>query len=264
MEPDDTDLVRPGEAGHVEARGPVEAGHVEARGPVEPASLLEELRSAGRPVLVVLGERPPRPRAVALLSGSFDPPTVGHLALAEAVRAEADLVLLVYSARTLPKDPGTPPPHLPEEARVEAVRALAAGRPWLRAALCSHGLLAEQARAAAERFPGARLFLAIGSDKALQLLDPRWYEDRDRTLGELFALAEIRYAVRAGDEGRVEAALAEPRNAPWRGRFRRLELPPEAAPVSSRAVREALREGRPVEEWIPPEVLPVLERVRGV
>lgn len=227
---------------------------------MEVASLLEELRSAARPALVVLGEAPPRPGTVALLSGSFDPPTVGHLALAEAVRAEADLVLLVYAARTLPKDPGTPPPLLPEEARVEALRALAEPRPWLRAALSSHGLLADQARAAAERFPGARLLLAMGSDKALQLLDPRWYEDRDRTLGELFALAEVRYAVRAGDEGKVEAALADPGNARWRRRFGRLELPRGAVPVSSRAVREALREGRPVEGWVPPEVLPALAR----
>ncbi|HWO70528.1 MAG TPA: adenylyltransferase/cytidyltransferase family protein [Actinomycetota bacterium] len=227
------------------------------------ASVLEELRSAERPTLLVLGEPPPRPRTVALLSGSFDPPTVGHLALAEAVRAEADLVLLVYSARTLPKEPGTPPPLLAEEARVEAIRALAEGRPWLRAALCSHGLLADQARAAAERFPGARLLLAMGSDKALQVLDPRWYEDRDRTLAELFALAEVRYAVRVGDEGRVEAALAEPGNAPWRGRFGRLQLPPGVALVSSRAVREALREGRPVGGWVPPEVLRAIERAGG-
>ncbi|HXF73868.1 MAG TPA: adenylyltransferase/cytidyltransferase family protein [Actinomycetota bacterium] len=244
----------------------------EARGA---ASVLEELRGAERPALVLLGapaagpgeaalEGAAVPGTVAILSGSFDPPTVGHLALAEAAAAEADLVLLVYSARTLPKDPGAPPPLLPEEARVEALRALAAGRPWLRAALCSHGLLAEQARAAADRFPGARLLLAMGSDKALQLLDPRWYEDRDRTLDELFALAEVRYAVRAGDEGRVEAALAEPANARWRGRFRRLELPPGAAPVSSRAVREALRGGRPVGALVPPEVLPVLERARRV
>ena len=225
------------------------------------SSLLEELRSAERPTLLVLGEPPPRPGTVALLSGSFDPPTVGHLALAEAVRAEADLVLLVYSARTLPKEPGTPPPLLAEEARVEAMRALAGGRPWLRAALCSHGLLADQARAAADRFPGARLLLAMGSDKALQLLDPRWYEDRDRTLEELFALAEVRYGVRAGDEGRVEAALAEPGNARWRTRFRRVELAPGAALVSSRAVREDLREGRSVEGRVPPEVLRILERV---
>jgi cytidyltransferase-like protein len=227
------------------------------------AALLEELRSAERPTLLVLGEPPPRPASVALLSGSFDPPTAGHLALAEAVRAEADLVLLVYSARTLPKDPGAPPPLLPEGVRVEAARALAEGRPWLRAALCSHGLLADQARAAAERFPGARLLLAMGSDKALQLLDPRWYEDRDRTLAELFALAEVRYAVRAGDEGRVEAALAEPGNARWRGRFRRLQLAPAAAAVSSRVVREALREGRPVGRWVPPEVLRATRRAGG-
>jgi nicotinic acid mononucleotide adenylyltransferase len=198
------------------------------------------------------------------LAGSFDPPTVAHVALAETVRGEADLVLLVSSVRPLPKEGPAPPPLLSDEERLEALRAVCARRPGVLPALCSHGLLADQVAAAAERFPGARLFLALGSDKALQLLDPRWYEDRDAVLDALFARAEVRYAVRPGDEGKVEAALRDEANARWRDRFRRVELPPEAAAAASRRVREELRRGGWPDHLVPPEVRRVLGRAGGV
>lgn len=231
---------------------------------MDPVVTLAELRGAARPRLVVLGDVPTPPRSVGLLAGSFDPPTVAHVALAEGLRREAELVLLVYSVRTLPKEGRAAPPLLTEEARLEALRAVCARRPGILPAVCSHGLLADQVAAAAERFPGARLLLALGSDKALQLLDPRWYGDRDQVLDALFALAEVRYAVRPGDEGRVEAALREEANARWRRRFRRVELPPEATEAASRRIREALRRGVPPEHLVPPEVRRFLPPARPV
>ena len=46
--------------------------------------LLEELRQAERPRLVVVPEPKAEPASVALLAGSFDPLTVAHEAMAEA------------------------------------------------------------------------------------------------------------------------------------------------------------------------------------
>ena len=104
--------------------------------------------------------------------------------------------------------------------------------------------------------PGAELFLAMGSDKVLQLLDPKWYEDRERTLDGLFAEARVLYAARAGDQALVAEALAAPQNRRWRDRFERLEVAPEAAAVSSRMVRELIRKGSEVGHLVPPEVRP--------
>jgi len=203
-----------------------------------------------------------RPRSVALLSGSFDPPTVGHVGLAEAAAEGSELVVLVYSVRTLPKEGATSPPLLSEQERVQALEVLCGGGSRrLAAAVCSHGLLLDQAAAAALRFPGAVLHVVVGSDKALQMLDPRWYDDRDGALERLFALADVRYAVRGGDEGAVEAALELPENTRWRGRFRRLEIAPEISAVSSRYVRDRVRAGGDVTDLVPPEVLSYLSRV---
>jgi nicotinic acid mononucleotide adenylyltransferase len=207
---------------------------------------------------------------VGLLAGSFDPPTVAHDALACALAgAGCDLVLLVWSVRTLPKETapgGEPgPPLLDEATRLRCMAALAAARPSLGVAVSSHGLIAEQAEAAARRFPAARLVVGMGSDKVLQLLDPRWYDDRDRALDRLTRLATIRYAARAGEADAVAAAFRGPENEPWRGAFADLggDVPPDVAAISSREARTRLRSGGDVRALVPAEVLPFLPAPGG-
>lgn len=190
-----------------------------------------------------------------MVPGSFDPMTVAHAALAGSVGAE--LALLVWSSATLPKERGPGGalvvPLLEPEDRLASMLAWCGPRPWARVAICSHGLLADQAEAAAAAFPGARLVFGIGSDKALQLLDPGWYEDRDADLGRLFARAEVAWALRSGDEERIHAALD--RELRWRDRFRRIDLPSDLRALSSRAVRIAVRLGDDVSGAVPAEVL---------
>jgi nicotinamide-nucleotide adenylyltransferase len=226
--------------------------------------LLQELRDAPQPVLRLRTELPgPEPRVVALLSGSFDPITVAHEALAEAALVHADLVLLVYSVRTLPKDLDSPPPLLTEDERLAALEAFCQARPGMEPALCSHGLLVEQAEAAANRFPASEIALVMGSDKVRQLLDPRWYQDRERTLGSLFQRARMLYAVRAGDVGAIEALVGQPPNDVWRERFTPLDVSPEVAAISSRAVREQFSSGADVSASVPPEAAVILKRRRA-
>jgi len=222
--------------------------------------LLQELREAPEPVLRLRpGLSGTEPRAVALLSGSFDPLTKGHALMAEAALGHADLVLLVYSVRTLPKEGELPGPLLSEDERLAILEAFCESRPGIRPAICSHGLLAEQVEAAAARFPASALFLVMGSDKVRQLLDPKWYEDRDLALRPLFSRTKVMYADRAGEPGMVEALLGQPENASWRHRFRRLEVDPEAASISSRLVREQLGAGQNVGHLVPAESLALLE-----
>src|SRR2546427_3312680 len=145
--------------------------------PPDPSWHLEELRRSRDPQLVMLPDIAPAPPRIALLCGSFDPLTVAHAALAEAtLRAHADLVLLTYSVRTIPKQGPVPPALLSERDRVAALTTFCRHRAeagWsLAVGLCSHGLLVDQVRAARARFPQAELALAMGSDKLLQVLDP--------------------------------------------------------------------------------------------
>jgi cytidyltransferase-like protein len=229
---------------------------------MDPAEALRAMRSSTRPAVRLLEAPPPTgsPRAVALLPGSFDPPTVGHVALAEAAARAVDLVLLVYATAPLPKAPGAPPALLDEPSRIEALARLARARPGLGAAVASHGLLVDQVEAVGDALPGSRIVLVVGSDKLLQVLEPVWYEDRDAALRRLFDRAVVRYAVRGRDDEAVRRALADPANAPWAGSIGRLDLSGGVAEVSSSLVRERLRRGEPVDRLVPPEVLPLLPR----
>jgi nicotinamide-nucleotide adenylyltransferase len=224
--------------------------------------LLEEARRSEEPTLLVW---PPgtgsTARSAALLPGSFDPLTVGHEALAEAaLGSSADVVVLAYSARTLPKEGPAAEPLLDEATRLASLREYAEGRAGLVVGVTSHGLLADQAVAAARRFPDLKLFVVAGADKVAQLFDPRWYADRDAELDRLFDAATVLAAGRGGDHPSVEELLARPENHRYRDLVVMLEVPPAVLSVSSRAVREAIRRGEDVRGLVPSAIRPFLPR----
>jgi nicotinamide-nucleotide adenylyltransferase len=224
-------------------------------------SALERMRAAEAPAMEpVTGWPRASPRSVALLSGSFDPVTVGHVALAEASLATSDVAVFVYSVRTLPKD-GTSAGHaplLPERDRVRALVRVCERDGRFAAAVCSRGLLTEQVEAASGAFPNAALSVIVGSDKLIQLFDPRWYADRDAAVSALLSRARVRYGVRAGDEEAVRALLAGTDARPWLDRLEPLDVPPDVAAVSSSRVRELIRSGADVTALVPVEVRPIL------
>jgi nicotinamide-nucleotide adenylyltransferase len=223
-------------------------------------AVLDRMRAPGPPRIELLQAGGERPATVGLVPGTFDPMTVAHAALAEALGTE--LTLFVYSVATLPKEAGpggeATPPLLAPEARVASLLAYCASSPDLGVALCSHGLYADQAVAFTTAFPGSRLTFGLGSDKLVQLVDPSWYEDRDAALDVLFARAEVVYALREEDDDRIGAAMEAAGR--WRHRLRSLEMPSTVTGVSSRQVRELLRRGGDPSAYVPPEILPFLGR----
>jgi nicotinamide-nucleotide adenylyltransferase len=223
-------------------------------------SALDRMKEVGPPRLEVF---PPtesgRAAAIGLIPGSFDPMTVGHAALADALRREgSELVLFVYSPATLPKQGGPDgavrPALLQPEERLPSLMAFCEPREGLGVAICSHGLYVDQAEAARTVFPRSELVLGMGSDKLIQLFDPVWYEDRDAALDRLISLARVVYAMRAGDEERLAGVLSRFRR--YRNRLKRIPLPNDIAGVASRTVREAVARGEDVAPLVPSEVLP--------
>lgn len=112
--------------------------------------------------------------------GSFDPPTIAHVAIAEAaVRAAAlDRLDLAISRAALGKEPAT---QRPLEARLVAVERLTESRPWLRVVLTDAQLIADIA--------AGYDAVIMGADKWAQVRDPAWYGNdpaaRDRALARL-------------------------------------------------------------------------------
>jgi cytidyltransferase-like protein len=172
--------------------------------------------------------------ARAAYPGTFDPPTVAHLAIAEAVLAQGDVdeVHLVVSRQPLGKDPVVPP----FEHRIAVLEAVAASRSWMQVTVTSSRLIAEVA--------AGYDAVILGADKWRQVIDPGWYggsaEGRD---GAVASLPRVLLAPR-GD--RLEA-LTLPSGAVV------LEIAEQHRLVSSTGVRAGRR------DWMLPEAASIYE-----
>ena len=129
--------------------------------------------------------------AVGCYPGSFNPPTIAHLAVADAARRHAglDRVDLVLSREALGKPVAGVPPV---EHRRAVLVAVAASRPWL-------GVVVTGARLIADIAAGYDA-VVLGADKWAQVLDPAWYAGstaaRDAAVA---ALPRVLVAPRDGD-----------------------------------------------------------------
>jgi len=117
---------------------------------------------------------------IAAYPGSFNPPTVAHLAIAEAALRQSGVerVDWVVSELALGKE-DVEVPVLAD--RLEVLRAVAATREWLGVAVTAQQLIVDVAQ--------GYDVLVLGADKWAQVLDPAWYGDdpvaRDEALARL-------------------------------------------------------------------------------
>ncbi|MGE4425462.1 MAG: nicotinate (nicotinamide) nucleotide adenylyltransferase [Solirubrobacteraceae bacterium] len=184
-------------------------------------------------------------RSVGLLGGTFNPPHVGHLMLAECARDELDLdvVLLVVAARPPHKlvdgDPGP-------DARLELCRAAIADEAG-RLEVCDVELHRDGPSYTADTLhrlttdrPHDRFTLLLGGDAAAGL--ESWHRPRD-----VCAYAEIGVAERGVDDhARARETL---RRLGAVQRMRPFALPPIG--LSSTIVRDRVRAGRTIRHLVP-------------
>jgi nicotinic acid mononucleotide adenylyltransferase len=207
--------------------------------------------------------RPTRPvpanaKKVAILSGSFNPPTIAHQVIAErAIAQGCDASLLVLPASPAGKEPAG---MIPED-RLLALR-MAAHRSAAIVAATTHGLYVDQAEAAARAFPGADLTFLAGSDKVLQIFEPQWYEDRDAALERLFSLANFLVAPRGQDGPRLRACLKAPENRRFADAITVVPLHPSVADLSSTRVRGLLEAGADASGLVPPAVATLVHELQ--
>ena len=118
---------------------------------------------------------------VGAYPGTFDPPTVAHLAIAVAAREQCELDAVDLIVNSTPLGKGE---VRSLEARVEMLGAVAATRPWLRVVVSDRLHLAD----IAEGYD----VLVLGADKWAQVLDVAFYEseaERDDAVSRLPQLA---------------------------------------------------------------------------
>jgi nicotinic acid mononucleotide adenylyltransferase len=200
--------------------------------------VLEGLDADGPPTLTVLRGSPAL-GSVAVLPGSFNPPTAAHLLLAERARREGfGVVLFVLARNTVGKEPS----GLADVDRLLALRFLAQ-RAGMGVAVSSGGLYSDMADAVAAVFPGTETAFLVGSDKVPEIFDASFYADRDDALDALFARAKLVVAPRTDDGDKMRALLARPENRRFASRVDILPLHPAVSDLSSTRVRGLLQAG---------------------
>ncbi|MBX5436359.1 MAG: nicotinate (nicotinamide) nucleotide adenylyltransferase [Alicyclobacillaceae bacterium] len=193
---------------------------------------------------------------VILFGGTFDPPHLGHLMMAQLAleQEQADEVWFL---------PAPAPPHKPGvalasyRARVRMVEALIQGHPRMRvsaleAELPKPSYTVDTVNECRRRFSGVRFAFLLGSDSLAQL--PNWHRAQ-----ELAASIEFLVAVRSTHP--FAAAVASVRRQLPALQARPVEMP--LLDVSSSWVRDRLVRGRPVCGLVPHEVLEVWKKMNS-
>jgi len=192
-----------------------------------------------------------RPLRLGVFGGTFDPPHVGHVAVARDVAdaLELDRVLWI---------PARIPPHKqdvaisPGAARLDMVRVACASDPRFEA--CGLELEREgpsftvdTLRELAARNPGAELYLILGADQ-VRMFERGWKEPE-----EILRLATLALMDREGETAQgVGSALS--------GVERAVHVPVTRVDVSATRIRAALAAGKDVAALVPAGVLEVATR----
>lgn len=181
---------------------------------------------------------------LGIFGGTFDPPHVGHLIVADdaAAALRLDRVVFVPAGRHPLKGERV---EAPESIRLQMIEAATAGNELFGVddrELRRQGpsfTVDTLAEIAAEN-PGAELFLLVGSDILAEL--GQW-----RRVDEINRLADVTIMSRAG----VDATAASS------GEYRRVEVTHVA--ISSSDVRDRIRTGRPYRHLVPGPVYKIIE-----
>lgn len=131
------------------------------------------------------------PAKLAVLAGTYNPPTCAHLALAREAAARADEVLLVLP-ETLPHKQFD---GVSLQQRLHLLKTLSAHE-GLSVGSTPGGLYLEMAEACAAAFPGTEIALVCGRDAAERILE--WNYAEARVLERLFAVAKLWVFARQG------------------------------------------------------------------
>ncbi len=164
--------------------------------------------------------------------GSFDPPTIAHVHLAETAIAQLglDRVDFALSARTLGKDDSR---LRPIDDRMAELTAISSGNARIGVTMTPHSLVADIAE-------GYEVII-LGADKWHQVLDPVWYAGTDARNEALQRLPLVALAARPPWTMPGEDASADP---PVGVDVVILDTDPSHHPVSATDVRAGREEWR--------------------
>lgn len=175
-----------------------------------------------------------------ILGGTFNPPHIAHLIVAQEVREAMDLdavILIPTSVHAFKGEASASPRHRAalSELAVAGDPGLAVDRIEIQRGGVSYTV--DTLRELRNREPETDWTLILGRDNLEELA--QW-----READALPGLASVVVTTRAG--------LAAPERMPFGGRCTLVDVP--SLEISSTAIRERVARGRSIRHWVPPAV----------
>jgi nicotinate-nucleotide adenylyltransferase len=185
------------------------------------------------------------PETLAILAGSFNPPTLAHLALANAALSRADEVLFVVPKMF---------PHKEYvgaslDERVAMLRAAVEGTERCAVGISDQGLFIDIAREVREHFPESDVWFVCGRDAAERIVgwnygEPGAFARMLDSFGLLVARRQGEYSPPAAFAHRIESIPLENYDG-----------------HSSTEVRERIAHGEPWRHLIPESIAAEVQRI---
>jgi nicotinate-nucleotide adenylyltransferase len=185
---------------------------------------------------------------LGVFGGTFDPPHLGHLLLAECAREALGLDRVIFVPARVPPHRAPERPS-PADVRVRLLKAALRGTGFelstLELSRPGPSYTVDTLDLVHARHPQARLWLLVGADSLLDL--PRWREP-----ARILSLVRLAVAERPGFRAaRVGAAVA--RRVDW--------LPNAPVDISSRDLRKRVAQGRSIRFLVPAAVERLVARL---
>ena len=192
---------------------------------------------------------------LGLFGGTFDPPHIGHLMVAQEVVEQLSLDCLLFVVAGLPPHKlgeVLSPPHI----RAEMVRAAVGGNPLLDVSEVELGregptYTVDTLRHFRESYPDAELFFLLGAD---QLAEFHEWQDPEGIAGLATLVAVGRDGVAPDQVSPVDLGSGRGLNL--------MSLRVTRIDVSSSEVRARVRTGRSIRYLVPGEVRRIIETHR--
>jgi nicotinate-nucleotide adenylyltransferase len=190
----------------------------------------------------------PRPGRLGVFGGTFDPPHLGHLLLAECARETLALDAVVFVPARVPPHRAPKRPS-PADVRVRLLRAALQGTGFTVSTLellrPGPSYTVDTLDEMKTKHEGVDLWLLLGADSLLDL--PRW-----RDPAGILARARLAVAARPGFAARRVPARVG-RRVDW--------LPNAPVDISSRDLRRRVAAGRSIRFLVPDRVARLVERL---
>lgn len=191
-------------------------------------------------------------KRLGIFSGSFNPITVAHTAMAERAVAQFQLDELLLLLAKTNVDKGVF--GLPLAARLVTLKRYAESQPGFSVGAASHGRYIDKLSALSALYPPQTEFhFIVGYDTLIRIFDAKYYTDFATELRELFSSCRFIVANRAAaDAETIETFMAQPATHPYAPFVSTLVLPKACADVSSTEIRQRLAQGQAITHLVPP------------